>query len=203
VIADCNPQDVEGSDAVLYNLCVGGPRPVRVRHAMEDSMIGNILRLAVVAALQLLLATGIARAQSPPPETLAAARELVETMHLDDQLKAILPAVIKNMKASVVQGRAEVEREYDALAPIIANGFQARSSEIVEAAVIVYARNFSPDDLRALNQFYKSEVGQRLLQKTPTVTQELMLAGNKFGQSVAVDIRQRMIEELRKKGINL
>jgi hypothetical protein len=170
---------------------------------MEDSMIGNILRLAVVAALQLLLAAGIARAQSPSPDALAAARELVETMHLDDQLKAILPAVFKNMKASVVQGRAEVEREYDALVPIIMNGFQARASEIVEAAVIIYARNFSPDDLRALNQFYKSEVGQRFLQKTPIVAQELMLAGNKFGQSVAVDIRQRMIEELRKKGVNL
>ena len=86
---------------------------------------------------------------------------------------------------------------------MIANGFQARASEIVEAAVIIYARNFSSDDLHALNEFYKSEIGQKLLQKTPTVTQELMTAGSKFGQSVAVDIRQRMIEELRKKGVNL
>ena len=166
-------------------------------------MVGKIVRLVIGVAALHLLVTGIARAQSPSPDALAAARELVETMHIDQQLKAILPAVIKNMKASVVQGRAEVEREYDALAPIIADGFQARASEIVEAAVIIYARNFSPDDLHALNQFYKSEIGQRLLQKTPIVTQELMLAGNKFGQSVAVDIRQRMIEELRKKGVNL
>ena len=167
-------------------------------------MIGKIVRLVIGAAtLHLLLATGMARAQSPSPDALAAARELVGTMHIDEQLKAILPAVIKNMKASVVQGRAEVEREYDALAPMIADGFQARASEIVEAAVIIYARNFSPDDLHALNQFYKSEIGQRLLQKTPVVTQELMLAGNKFGQSVGVDIKQRMIEELRKRGVNL
>jgi hypothetical protein len=172
-------------------------------HAMGGVMIGKIVRLAGGAALHLLLATGLAQAQSPSPEALAAARELVATMHVDDQLKAILPAVIKNMKATVVQGRAEVEREYDALAPMIANGFQARASEIVEAAVIIYARNFSSDDLHALNQFYKSEIGQKLLQKTPTVTQELMTAGSKFGQSVAVDIRQRMIEELRKKGVNL
>jgi len=35
------------------------------------------------------------------------------------------------------------------------------------------------------------------------VTQELLVAGGKFGQSVAEDMRKRMIEELRKKGITL
>jgi uncharacterized protein len=171
---------------------------------LREGMMGYVVRLAIgVAALHLFLAMGPAEAQSPSQDALTAARELVGTMRLDEQLKAILPAVIKNMKASLVQGRAEVEREYDALAPRITEGFQARASEIIDAAVIIYARNFSTDDLHALNQFYKTESGQRLLQKTPIVTQELMTAGNKFGQSVAVDIRQRMIEELRKKGINL
>jgi hypothetical protein len=46
-------------------------------------------------------------------------------------------------------------------------------------------------------------LGQRLLQKLPTVTQETILAGGKFGRSVGEDMEKRMIEELRKKGVNL
>jgi cytochrome c-type biogenesis protein CcmE len=82
-------------------------------------LVGKIIRLLVgVATMHLLLATGVVRAQSPSPEALAAARELMQNMHLDEQYKAVLPALFKNMKAVIVQGRAEVERQYEALAHV-------------------------------------------------------------------------------------
>jgi hypothetical protein len=102
-----------------------------------------------------------------------------------------------------VQGRAEAERQYDALALLILEDFKARMSDLIDAAAIIYARNFSTEDLLALNAFYKTPLGQRLLQKLPTVTQETILAGGKFGRSVGEDMEKRMIEELRKKGVNL
>jgi len=102
-----------------------------------------------------------------------------------------------------VQGRAEVDKQYDALVPMMEEAFKARVSEMIDAAAIVYAKNFSADDLHALNEFYKTSAGQRLLQKLPVVSQELLSAGTKFGQSVGRDLQQRMIEELRKKGVNL
>ena len=141
-------------------------------------------------------------AQTASPEVLSAANEL-QTMHYKEQVSAILPGIFKALKPSIVQGRAEVDREYDVLVPIMLEGFQTRLSELSEAAAIVYSRNFSSEDLLALTAFYKTAVGQRLLQKLPTVTQELMMAGGKFGQSVAEEIRKRMIEQLRKKGVNL
>jgi hypothetical protein len=102
-----------------------------------------------------------------------------------------------------VQGRAEVDRQYDALAPLMLEGFKERMSELTDAAAIIYARNFSTEDLLALNAFYKTPLGRRLLQKLPTVTQETILAGGKFGKSVGEDMEKRMIEELRKRGVNL
>jgi len=88
------------------------------------------------------------------------------------------------------------------LAPILLDGFKARIAELSDAAAIVYARNFSTEDLIALGAFYKTPTGQRLLQKLPTVSQEIMLVGGKFGKSVAEDMQSRMVEELRKKGAN-
>jgi uncharacterized protein len=166
-------------------------------------MRGCVRRIGLLSLL-ILLSAPLGRAQVPPsPEALAAAKELVVTIHLDEQLSAILPGIIKNLKPSIVQGRSEVDRQYDALAPFMLEGFKERMSELSDAAAIVYARNFSTEDLLALTAFYKTPLGQRLLQKLPTVTQEVMLVGGKFGRSVGEEMQKRMIEELRKKGVNL
>jgi hypothetical protein len=203
VTVDHNPQAVEGGVAGLYNLGGSVPGLVCARHAIGGQMVGKTVRLVGVAAMHLLLATGLASAQSSSPEALAAAKELVETVHLTEQYKAILPGIFKAIKPSIVQGRAEVDKQYDALVPMMEEAFKARVSEMIDAAAIVYAKNFSADDLHALNEFYKTSAGQRLLQKLPVVSQELLSAGTKFGQSVGRDLQQRMIEELRKKGVNL
>ena len=164
-------------------------------------MLGRMIGL--FALLVFLLPAPAAMAQAPSPEALSAANELLETMHYKEQVSAILPGVMKALKPSIVQGRAEVDREYDVLVPVMLEGFKMRLSELSAAAAIVYSRNFSSEDLQALIAFYKTPTGQRLLQKLPAVTQDLMTAGGKFGQSVAEDMRKKMIEELRKKGVTL
>jgi uncharacterized protein len=164
-------------------------------------MLGRMIGL--FALLVFLLPAPAASAQAASPEALSAANELLETMHYKEQVSAILPGIIKALKPSIVQGRAEIDRQYDILTPIMLEGFQTRLSELSEAAALVYSRNFSSEDLLALIAFYKTPAGQRLLQKLPTVTQEIMIAGGKFGQSVGEEMRKRMIEELRKKGVNL
>jgi uncharacterized protein len=132
----------------------------------------------------------LARAQSaapaPSPETLIVARELVTTIHFVEQFKAVIPTILKSLKPAVVQGRSNVEHDYDAMVPVLLDGFQAR---------IIYASNFSTEDLRGLIAFYKTPVGQKFLQKASVVAQQSMLAGQKFGQSVAADLQRRMIEE--------
>ena len=163
-------------------------------------MLGRMIGLVALLVL-LVLQAPPATAQAALPQALA--NELLETMHYKEQVSAILPGIMKAMKPSVVQGRAEIDREYDVLTPVMIEAFKARLSELSAAAAIVYARNFSGEDLQALIAFYKTPAGQRLLQKLPTVTQELLVAGGKFGQSVAEDMRKKMIEELKKKGVNL
>jgi uncharacterized protein len=167
-------------------------------------MVSRIVRpLFGALVLHVFFSLGLAQAQAPAPEAIAAARELVETMHLNDQYNAIVPGIFKNLKPAIVQGRADVERQYDALSPAIIDAFRQRVSEMSDAAAVVYAKNFSIEDLHALNDFYKTPTGQRLLQKLPTISQEMMGAGMKFGQSIGGEVQRRMIEELRKKGVTL
>jgi hypothetical protein len=141
-----------------------------------------------------------ARAESLSPESIAAAKELVATIKLGEQFKSLMPTIMTTLKPAIVQGRANVERDYDAMIPMLLQSFQSRMDELSDAVVKVYASNFTTDDLRALIVFYKTPVGQKFLQKTPLLAQQTMAVGQQFGRSVASEIRTRMIEELRKKG---
>src|SRR6185295_18624836 len=67
--------------------------------------------LALVAAL---LCGQPASAQSPSPEARAAARDLIATMKLTDQFKVLMPMIFEQFKPVIVQGRPEVERDYNA-----------------------------------------------------------------------------------------
>ena len=75
-------------------------------------MLGRMIGLVALLVLLVLQAPS-ARAQAALPQALA--NELLETMHYKEQVSAILPGIMKAMKPSVVQGRAEIDREYDVL----------------------------------------------------------------------------------------
>jgi hypothetical protein len=144
-----------------------------------------------------------ARSQTPSPDALAAARELIETMHAVDYLKSIVPAMMQALKPAIVQNRPQVERDYDAIAPLLLDGFNARMNELIEQIAVLYARNFTADELREVVAFYRRPTGQKFVQKLPAITQESMVLGQRFGQSIGNEIRARMIEELRKRGHNI
>jgi hypothetical protein len=154
--------------------------------------------VAWIAALMLVAAP--AAAQAPVPEARAAAKELVETMRATDQLKAMMPMIMQQLKPMIVQGRPEVERDFDLLLPVVTDAMTGRMSELVEAVALVYAAHFSADELRQITAFYRTAVGEKFLQKLPLITQQSMAVGQRFGEQVASGLRDCMIEELRKKG---
>src|SRR5262249_50799294 len=140
-----------------------------------------------------LLGAGPAPAQSPTPEALAAARELVVTMRTADNLKAILPAIGKSMKPAIVQNRPQVERDYDAILPLILEGMSARVDEIIDQIAALYARTFTADELREVAAFYRGPTGQKFVEKMPAIMQESMMIGQRFGQAVAGELRERIV----------
>jgi hypothetical protein len=160
-----------------------------------------MFRISLVLAVVVSLAAGRpAAAQTASPDTIAAAKELVEAMRATDQLKVVMPMLMQQLKPAIVQGRPEVERDYDALMPQMLAAIDARVDEFVAAMAAIYVRYFNADDLRQLAAFYRGPVGQKFLEVMPKIMQDSMTIGGKIGESIALDTRNRMIEELRKRG---
>ena len=172
--------------------------PEFVRFATTRSVLRSVVLLAAM-----VLSPAAVHAQSQPSDAQAAARELIATMKLDEQFRAVMPMIIKSIKPAIVQNRPDVDRDFDAFTPKLLSGFDTRLSELIEAVVAIYANNFTADQLRAATAFYRTPAGQIFLAKTPSVAQQTMAAGQKFGQSVGAEAQQRIIEEMRNKGHTL
>jgi uncharacterized protein len=160
-----------------------------------------LIAVAMLAAT--LLGSGAAAPQTPAPDALAAARELVTTMKAGAMLKSLMPIILQQLKPVIVQGRPQVERDFDAIMPTLMEAMTTKTDEFNDLVADIYARNFSAAEIHQVTAFYHSPVGQKLLEKMPVISQESMMIGQKWGQAIAGDMRNRIIEELRKRGHNL
>jgi hypothetical protein len=142
-------------------------------------------------------------AQSQSPDAAAAARELIDTMRLAEQFKAVLPTVIQHLKPAIVQNRADVDRDFDAILPVIMDKMNAKLGDLTNQMASVYANNFTAAELHDLTAFYKSPTGQKLLRMMPVITSQTMAVGQKFGQAAGEEARKQIMEELRNKGHSL
>jgi uncharacterized protein len=130
-------------------------------------------------------------------------RELIVTMHAVDYFKATMPVLMQAMKPAIAQNRPEVERDYDAMVPLLLESMNTRMNDLIEQVAVLCARNFTADELREAVAFYRGPTGQKIVQKLPAITQESILIGQRWGQSIGGELRGRMIDELRKRGHNI
>jgi len=144
-----------------------------------------------------------APAQTPSPEAMAAARSLVTTMKLGDQYKALLPAILLALKPTLTQDRPEIERDYEAMLPAVADAFAPYYSSMVDAIAAIYANNFSASELRDIEAFYRQPTGQKLLEKSPIIAQQAAVVGQDIGRKASDDLRARLTDALRQKGHKL
>ena len=161
-------------------------------------------RLLITGFTVLLLSGGFCPgaiiAQPAPDDGLKAARELVVAMRSTDQFKRMLPTIFQALKPAFVQGRPQMEKEMDLILPIMLDSLNTRLDELADEIAAIYARNFTPDEIRDLVVFYRSPTGQKFIDKMPMVAKESLEMGQAWERKLAGELQARIAEELRKRG---
>jgi hypothetical protein len=158
--------------------------------------------LSLISALLLCLALPAA-AETPSPEAMTTARNLVTTMGLADQYRALLPVILLSLKPTVTQDRPEIEHDYDSMAAMIASAYTPFYNQMVEQAATLYATNFTVDELRQLDSFYRLPVGKKLLEKSQALAQQTNQIGRDISRKASDELRLRLTDALRQKGHKL
>ncbi|AOD16189.1 DUF2059 domain-containing protein [Xanthomonas fragariae] len=146
------------------------PRFVAAAHAVAR-------RLFLLAALA--IATPAAFAQAPSD---AEINRLLAASRAQTMLDTMLPQVEAMQQQQFAQLTAQ--RQLNSAQQAQLQRIQERTRQTVRKAlswselrpmyVDIYKRSFSREDVLAMAEFYESSAGQRLLDKTPALTQNLM-----------------------------
>jgi uncharacterized protein len=129
---------------------------------------------------------------APSPEALAAAHDLMVIVKPEERFKLMLPVIMQNLKPAVVQGRPEVEKQFDATMPLLLDNAQKRVDDLANTIATIYASNFTPQELRDLIAFYLTPTGKKLLERQNVIAQQSMAAGQELGRAVVRDVQEQM-----------
>ncbi len=72
------------------------------------------------------------------------------------------------------------------------------SDELINILVPIYVKNFTLAEMNEIIAFYKSPIGQKVIDKMPAVMQEAMLAGQQWGVTVLNKMTERLKEKEQK-----
>jgi len=159
-------------------------------------------RLPTIGAL-ILLSMSVARAETPSPDAMEAARALVTTLKLTDQYKALLPGILFSLRPTLSQDRPEIERDFDAMVPTVLETYSKYYNTMIDSAATLYADNFSADELKAIEAFYRTPVGQKYIDKSSDLSRMSRQIGEEVSRKAADDLKARMTQLLRDKGHKL
>ena len=67
----------------------------------------------------------------------------------------------------------------------------------------VYAANFTLDEMRQMEAFFRQPAGQKLIEKWPAITQQTAQIGQDVSRKAAEELRLRLTDALRQKGHKL
>jgi len=115
----------------------------------------------------------------------------------------LLPAILLRIKPVVTQERAELESDYDLIATKVGDLYTPYYNEMLEQAATVYAANFTVDEMRQMEAFFRQPAGQKLIEKWPAIMQQTAQIGQDVSRKAAAELRFRLTDALRQKGHKL
>ncbi len=168
----------------------------------------SVLRLLSAAGLVLGLAFAAvpAEAQQPPPlkqaspAALAAAKEILTMKNASAMYANAVPNIVQQTKDSLLQNNLNYQKDLNEVAVVVAQSMAGREKEIGDGMALVYANQFTEQELKDLVAFYKSPLGQKLLSAEPPAIQLSMSYMQQWAQQFAEQVNAAFRAEMRKRG---
>jgi uncharacterized protein len=180
---------------------------------MEKSQMKSLSRSLSAAglALGLALAAVPAGAQQPAaqpaaplkpasPSAIAAAKDLLNMKGVSGIYAAAVPNIVQRAKDQLLANNLNYQKDLNEVAAIIAQSLAGREKEIGEQMAKIYASDFTEQELKDLNAFYKTPVGQKLLVQEPKSVQASMAYMQQWAQNFSETVLAEFRSEMKKRG---
>jgi hypothetical protein len=159
-------------------------------------------RLWIVCACLAFAVPGLAQTLDEPASKDDVILYL-RTMHAHDMIQRVMGIQSQNMQQlfrdQILQEKGSVPPEFDAHFKKAMDGLIKGMpfDEITQAMIPTYQQHFTKGDIEAMNAFYSSPVGQKVLQQLPVVMQEGSKAAMPIVSRYLGEWKDRMAQEMK------
>jgi hypothetical protein len=147
-----------------------------------------------------------AAAPSPnniPPSAIAAAKEILLLKNASAVYKGAVITTITNVRSSLMQSNINLQKDIEEISLKLARDFNGREAEIGEGMAVIYATNFSEQELKDLVTFYKSPLGKKTLEMEPKSIEQSLNWMRNWSEDFAQEVNEKFREEMKKRGKDL
>lgn len=166
--------------------------------------IAWLARLAVTAVLAFgslsLSPLPAAAQQKTTPQALATARELVLLKRGDVAFNPVIDGVVETVKNVFLPINPNLSKELNEVSLQLRKEYQSKRPELLNEIAKVYAEHFTEAELQALVAFYKTPVGQKMVEEEPKIVDESVRRSQTWGDALSGDVLERFREEMKKRG---
>lgn len=170
----------------------------------NDMQLAWLTRLAVAAMLALgslsLLSEPGSAQSSPPPQAIASARELLLLKRGDTVFYQIIDGVVETVKNVFLPTNPQLSKELNDVAQELRKEYTAKRPELLNEVAKVYAERFTEAELKDLIVFYKSPLGQKMVDREPGIIDESLRRAQTWGDALSGTTMERFRQEMKKKG---
>jgi uncharacterized protein len=155
-----------------------------------------------ILALILILSAVVSVAQTPDtPATREDILKLFDTMKIHEQMRLVMDSVLKQQRTMIHEAIRRhqpnvSEDELKHLDQFMTDIMKDMPvNELLDDMIPVYQKHLSKSDVGAMDAFYSSPTGQKLLREMPAMTAESMQAANPHMQAMMEKVMNRVEEE--------
>ena len=159
------------------------------------------MRAVLIATLCLALSAPLmAQTSDNEPATRDDVILYLRTMHSHDMLQRTLEVQSQSMqrlfKDQTLRNKTAVPPDFDARMKRMMEDYVKNMpmDEITQAMIPTYQKHFTRGDMQAMNAFYSSPVGQKVIEELPAVLQEGMQAATPILSQYLSEFKDRMQE---------
>jgi hypothetical protein len=150
-----------------------------------------------------LSAPGLAQTSETDPATRDDIILYLRTMRSHDMVQRTMEVQFQSMQQlmhdQLQQEKGAVPADFDAHMKKMLDDLRKGmpTDDIIDAMIPAYQNHFTRSDIQAMNAFYSSPVGQKVLEQLPAVLQEGMQAAMPIMSKYLTEWKERMQQDMK------
>jgi len=167
---------------------------------MTNRIIGRWLAGAAMLFAAATIALPAA-AQDITEEHLAAARVAIAASQSTASMDIILPNIGERLKQQLIDARPDAAEQINAIVNDATIELAPRRGDLEEEVARTYARIFSIEELKQIEEFYKTDAGKKLISETAVIARSMEEASRVWATGVQRDLQEAVNKKIEEAGL--